>query len=91
MNPGYVYSIVATVFSGIVVNAHSSSSFWPIALCDGMGAIGYKPRSPLVRIDSTLNSPRCISGVLRPVALPSFEHWETMFQQDCSVLNKWFL
>ncbi|GFV73904.1 transposable element Tcb1 transposase [Trichonephila clavipes] len=34
------------------------------------GAIGYTSRSPLVRIDGTLNSARYISGVLRPMALP---------------------
>ncbi|GFX87382.1 transposable element Tcb1 transposase [Trichonephila clavipes] len=33
------------------------------------GAIGYMSRSPLVRIDGTLNSTRYISGLLRPVAL----------------------
>ncbi|GFW93502.1 hypothetical protein TNCV_47051 [Trichonephila clavipes] len=33
------------------------------------GAIGYTSRSPLVRIDDTLNSARYISGVLLPVAL----------------------
>ncbi|GFT56234.1 uncharacterized protein TNCV_130221 [Trichonephila clavipes] len=32
-------------------------------------AIGYTSRSPLVRIDSTLNNARYISGVLRPEAL----------------------
>ncbi|GFW36116.1 hypothetical protein TNCV_4929791 [Trichonephila clavipes] len=34
------------------------------------GAIGHTPRSPLVRIDGTLNSVRYISGVLRPVSPP---------------------
>ncbi|GFT41774.1 transposable element Tcb1 transposase [Trichonephila clavipes] len=34
------------------------------------GANGYTSRSPLIRIDSTLNNARYISGVLRPVALP---------------------
>ncbi|GFV47056.1 hypothetical protein TNCV_2699501 [Trichonephila clavipes] len=32
--------------------------------------IGYTSRSPLVRIDDTLHSARCISDALRPVALP---------------------
>ncbi|GFT29108.1 uncharacterized protein TNCV_3587311 [Trichonephila clavipes] len=34
------------------------------------GAFGYTSRTPLVRFDSTLNSARYISGVLRPVFLP---------------------
>ncbi|GFT08039.1 uncharacterized protein TNCV_2589581 [Trichonephila clavipes] len=34
------------------------------------GTIGYTSRSPLVRIDDTLNSARCIANVLRPVDLP---------------------
>ncbi|GFY06030.1 transposable element Tcb1 transposase [Trichonephila clavipes] len=34
------------------------------------GAIGFTSRSPLVRVDGTLNSARYISGVLRSVALP---------------------
>ncbi|GFV47628.1 transposable element Tcb1 transposase [Trichonephila clavipes] len=35
-----------------------------------LSAIGYTSWSPLVRIDCALNSARCISGVLRPAALP---------------------
>ncbi|GFU17226.1 transposable element Tcb1 transposase [Trichonephila clavipes] len=34
------------------------------------GAIGYTSRSPLVRIDGTLNRARYTSEVLRPVSLP---------------------
>ncbi|GFW62701.1 transposable element Tcb1 transposase [Trichonephila clavipes] len=86
MNPCSLYSIkiVASVFfGGIVVNAgseHSSSSYWPITLRD---AIGYTSRSPLVGIDDTLNSARCISGVLRPGALPFFRVLRNpTFQQD---------
>ncbi|GFW91261.1 transposable element Tcb1 transposase [Trichonephila clavipes] len=45
------------------------------------GAIGYTSRSPLVRIDGTLNNERNISGVLRPMALYSSPANPT-FQQD---------
>lgn len=47
------------------------------------GAIGYTSRSPLVRIDGTLNSGRYISDVLRPVALPFIRSLRNpTFQQD---------
>ncbi|GFX00800.1 uncharacterized protein TNCV_4577671 [Trichonephila clavipes] len=47
------------------------------------GAIGYTFRSPLVRIDGTLNSARYISGVLRPVVLPFIRALRNpMIQQD---------
>lgn len=47
------------------------------------GAIGYTSRSPLVRIEGTLNSGRYISGVLRPVALPFIRALRNAtFQQD---------
>lgn len=47
------------------------------------GAIGYTSRSPLVRIDATLNSSRYISDVLRPVALPFIRALRNpTFQQD---------
>ena len=47
------------------------------------GAIGYTSRSPLVRIDGTLNSGRYISDVLRPVALPFIRSLPNpTFQQD---------
>ena len=47
------------------------------------GAIGYASRSPLVRIDGTLNSGRYISDVLRPVALPFIRSLRSpTFQQD---------
>ncbi|GFV16180.1 hypothetical protein TNCV_3379441 [Trichonephila clavipes] len=77
---GSVYSIkiVASVFGGIVANTHSSLSYWPILWC----AIGYMSRSPLVRIDGTLNSARYISGVLQPVVLPFIRALRnTTFQQ----------
>ncbi|PRD24448.1 UNVERIFIED_CONTAM: hypothetical protein NCL1_43694 [Trichonephila clavipes] len=47
------------------------------------GAIGYMFRSPLVRIDGTLNSARYISGVLRPVVLPFIRALRnSMIRQD---------
>ncbi|GFX68371.1 uncharacterized protein TNCV_2817451 [Trichonephila clavipes] len=77
MNPGSVYSIksVASVFCGIVVNAHWQRAcirYRHTGPSPGMmvwDAIGYASRSPLVSIGGTLNSARYISGVLRPVAL----------------------
>ncbi|GFV52972.1 netrin receptor UNC5C [Trichonephila clavipes] len=48
-------------------------------------AIGYTSRSPLVRIDGTLNSARYISGVLRLVALPFMRVLRNpTFKQDYS-------
>ncbi|GFY01218.1 transposable element Tcb1 transposase [Trichonephila clavipes] len=47
------------------------------------GAIGYTSRSPLVRIEDTLNITRYVSGVLRPVALPFIRVLRNpMFKQD---------
>ncbi|GFX87190.1 transposable element Tcb1 transposase [Trichonephila clavipes] len=47
------------------------------------GGIGYHSRTPLVRIDGTLNSQRYISEVLEPVVLPYFQGLATaIFQQD---------
>ncbi|GFY33749.1 transposable element Tcb1 transposase [Trichonephila clavipes] len=47
------------------------------------GAIGYMSRSPLVRIDGTLNSARYISGVLRPVTVPIIQILRNRtFKQD---------
>ncbi|GFY14664.1 transposable element Tcb1 transposase [Trichonephila clavipes] len=47
------------------------------------GAIGYTDRSPRVRSDSSLNSTRYISGVLRPVSLPFIQALQNpTFQQD---------
>ncbi|GFV28617.1 odorant receptor [Trichonephila clavipes] len=42
------------------------------------GAIGYTSRSPLVRIDGTLNSACYISGVLHPWFYASFESCKTL-------------
>ncbi|GFV59463.1 transposable element Tcb1 transposase [Trichonephila clavipes] len=54
--------------------------------CTGIkvwGGIAYHSRTPLVRIDSTLNSQRYISEVLEPVVLPYFQSLDTaIFQQD---------
>ncbi|GFU24562.1 transposable element Tcb1 transposase [Trichonephila clavipes] len=45
--------------------------------------IGYHSRTPLVRIDGTLNSQRYISEVLEPVVLPYLQGLATaIFQQD---------
>ncbi|GFW76871.1 transposable element Tcb1 transposase [Trichonephila clavipes] len=47
------------------------------------GGIGYHSRTPLVRIDGTLNSQRYISKVLGPVVLPYLQGLATaIFQQD---------
>ncbi|GFV79575.1 transposable element Tcb1 transposase [Trichonephila clavipes] len=47
------------------------------------GGIGYPSRTPLVRIDGTLNSQRYISEVLEPVVLPYIQGLATViFQQD---------
>ncbi|GFU80937.1 transposable element Tcb1 transposase [Trichonephila clavipes] len=47
------------------------------------GSIEYHPRTPLVRIDGTLNSQRYISEVLEPVVLHYFQGLATaIFQQD---------
>ncbi|GFT46782.1 odorant receptor [Trichonephila clavipes] len=74
MYPGSVYSIkmVASVFGGITVNTlatcihlrHTGPS--PSVMV--WGAIGYTSRSPLVRIDGTLNSARYISD-LSPIEI----------------------
>ncbi|GFX12233.1 transposable element Tcb1 transposase [Trichonephila clavipes] len=46
------------------------------------GGIGYHSRTPLVRIDSTLNSQHYISEVLEPVVLPYLQGLATaIFQQ----------
>ncbi|GFY32964.1 uncharacterized protein TNCV_2877131 [Trichonephila clavipes] len=51
------------------------------------GAIGYTSRSPLVRINGTLNSAHYISGGLRLVSLSLFEPCETLrfsrIMRDC--------
>ena len=52
-----------------VASVHSTSSYWPIAGMMEWGVIEYTSWSPLVRIDSTLNSGHYISVMLRPVAL----------------------
>ncbi|GFW82118.1 transposable element Tcb1 transposase [Trichonephila clavipes] len=47
------------------------------------GGIGYHSRTPLVRIDVTLNSQHYISKVLQPVILPYLQSLATtIFQQD---------
>ncbi|GFX87745.1 transposable element Tcb1 transposase [Trichonephila clavipes] len=47
------------------------------------GGIGYRSRSPLVRIVCTLNSQRYISKVLEPVVPPYLQSLATaIFQQD---------
>ncbi|GFT60703.1 transposable element Tcb1 transposase [Trichonephila clavipes] len=47
------------------------------------GGIGYPSRTPLVRIDGTLNSQRYITVVLEPVVLPYLQGLATaIFQQD---------
>ncbi|GFW32515.1 transposable element Tcb1 transposase [Trichonephila clavipes] len=46
-------------------------------------AVGYRSRTPLVRIAGTLNSQRYISEVLEPVVLPYLQGFATaVFQQD---------
>ncbi|GFV93899.1 uncharacterized protein TNCV_1811541 [Trichonephila clavipes] len=62
--------IVASMLGSIVVNAHWQRHTDPSPGVMVSGAIGYTSRSPLVRIQSTLNSARYIPGVLRLVALP---------------------
>ncbi|GFT40178.1 hypothetical protein TNCV_1526891 [Trichonephila clavipes] len=66
MSPGSVYSIkrVAFVFGDIVVNAHSSSSYWLKPFYDTMGTIGC---DFLIRIDGTLNRACYISGVFQAI------------------------
>ncbi|GFT32472.1 transposable element Tcb1 transposase [Trichonephila clavipes] len=47
------------------------------------GGIGYHSRTPLVRIDDTLNSQRYICEVLEPVVLPYIQGLATtIYQQD---------
>ncbi|GFV86109.1 transposable element Tcb1 transposase [Trichonephila clavipes] len=48
-----------------------------------MGGIGYRSRTPLLRIAGTLNSQRYISKVLELVVLPYLQGFATaIFQQD---------
>ncbi|GFW89941.1 odorant receptor [Trichonephila clavipes] len=70
---------------------HSFSSFWPSPGVKVWSVIGCTSRSPLVRIDDTMNSARYISGVLRPVALNFIRTLQNlMFQQDLSPIeNVW--
>ncbi|GFW01752.1 hypothetical protein TNCV_1232521 [Trichonephila clavipes] len=86
MNTGSLYSIkvVASVFGGIVGNAHWHHR--PTGPSPGVmvrAAIGHTSRSPLVCIDDTLNSAGNTSGLLRPVALPFIPALRNpTFQQD---------
>ncbi|GFY12880.1 transposable element Tcb1 transposase [Trichonephila clavipes] len=67
------------MLSSCIIHSHTGPAL-SIMQWDG---IGYHSRTPLVRIDGTLNRQRYISEVLEPVVLPHLQGLTTaIFQQD---------